>query len=99
MRIALAALLSFALLSASPAARADDDKPLPPHRHRPAYYAGWSMIATGGVASLLGAALTTRDDSASSTTGWVLAGAGTLTWIGGALVLRLSERREARAKR
>jgi hypothetical protein len=92
MRIALAALVLFALTLA-PVARADDDKPPPPHRHGAIWYAGWSMIGTGGVSTLLGAALTTREDSASSTTGWVLAGVGTATWIGGAVILRLGERR------
>lgn len=91
MRIALAALVLLAL-TASPDARADDDKPPPPHRHRAPWYGGWSMIMTGGVATLLGAALSTRDDRASSTTGWVLTGVGTATWIGGAVVLRLDER-------
>jgi hypothetical protein len=88
MRIALAALL----LLGSSAARAGDDKPPPPHRHGAAWYSGWSLIGTGGVATLLGTALSTRDDSASSTTGWVLVGVGTATWIGGAVILRLSER-------
>ncbi|MGZ3426846.1 MAG: hypothetical protein ACXVCV_09370 [Polyangia bacterium] len=95
MRIALAAL-TLLLVSLSPVARADDDQPPPPHRHGAVWYAGWSMIATGGVSTLLGAALTTRDDSASSTTGWVLAGVGTATWIGGAVILRLDERRRER---
>jgi hypothetical protein len=95
MRIALAALTLFAL-TAAPVARADDDKPPPPHRHRPIWSAGWSMIAVGGASTLVGAALTTREDGASSTTGWVLAGVGTATWVGGALMLRLSEKRAKR---
>jgi hypothetical protein len=92
MRIALAALTLFALTQARPA-RADDDKPPPPHHHGTIWYAGWSMIAVGGASTLVGAALTTREDSASSTTGWVLAGVGTAAWVGGAVILRLGEKR------
>lgn len=91
MRIALAAL-TLSALTAAPVAHADEDKPPPPHRHGAIWYAGWSMIGTGGVSTLLGTALTTREDSASSTTGWVLVGVGTAAWVGGALVFRLSER-------
>jgi hypothetical protein len=80
------------MLTAAPAAQADDDKPPPPHRHGTIWYAGWSMIATGGASTLVGVALTTREDSAASTTGWVLAGVGTAAWIGGAVVLQLRER-------
>jgi hypothetical protein len=97
MRIAVAALLLLALTASTPA-RADDDKPPPPHRHRWGWYAAWSMIATGGVSTLLGAALSTREDNASSTTGWVLVGVGTATWIGGAVMLRLGDRREQRPR-
>ena len=92
MRIALAALTLFTLTAAPAAAHADDDKPPPPHHHGTVWYAGWSMIATGGAATLVGAALTTRADSASSMTGWVLTGVGTAAWVGGAVVLRLRER-------
>jgi hypothetical protein len=94
----LAGIALVALLAVRPA-RADDDKPQPPHHHVAEWYAGWSLIAAGGVSTLLGAALTTRDDSASSTTGWVLAGVGTATWIGGALMLRMSEKRAKRLGR
>jgi len=90
MRIALAALL----LTSSVAAHAADDKPPPEHHHRHLFYSGWSLIGVGGVATLLGVALTTREDSASSTTGWVLAGVGTVQWIGGALILKLAEKRD-----
>ena len=88
MRIALAALVLFA----SSGVRAADDKPPPEHHHRHLFYSGWSLVGVGGVSTLLGAALTTREDSASSTAGWVLAGVGTATWIGGALILRFAEK-------
>jgi hypothetical protein len=88
MRIALAALLLFG----SGMARAADDVPPPPHRHRASWYSGWTLIVAGGTSTLLGAAFTTSEDTAKSTTGWVLAGVGTLTWVGGAVILKLSER-------
>jgi uncharacterized membrane protein YgdD (TMEM256/DUF423 family) len=96
--VALAASLAVSL-GAPPAARADDDKPQPPHHHSAMWYGGWSYVGVGGVATLLGVALTTRDDSASSTAGWVLAGVGTATWVAGALLLRFGEKRAAVRRR
>lgn len=97
MRVAaLAWALVLAVAVASPARGDDearpDDKPPPPHHHRASWYSGWSLIGVGGVSTLLGVALTTREESGASTTGWVLAGVGTATWVGGALIIRLSER-------
>jgi hypothetical protein len=94
----LAGIALVALLAAQPA-RADDDKPQPPHHHSAMWYGGWSYVGVGGVATLLGVALTTRDDSASSTAGWVLAGVGTATWVAGALLLRFGEKRAAVRRR
>jgi len=91
MRVALAMATLMAVTAARPA-RADDDKPPPPHHHRASWYSGWSLVGVGGVSTLLGVALTTREESGASTAGWVLAGVGTATWIGGAVILRLSER-------
>jgi hypothetical protein len=87
--LALAALVG---VGASPPARAEDDRPPPPHQHNASWYSGWSLIGVGGVSSLLGVALTTRDEPGAATTGWVLAGVGTATWIGGAVILKLTER-------
>jgi hypothetical protein len=91
MRVALAMTMLWAMTTARPA-RAEDDRPPPPHQHDASWYSGWSLIGVGGVSSLLGVALTTRDEPGAATTGWVLAGVGTATWIGGAVILKLTER-------
>jgi hypothetical protein len=96
MRLALVALLALAL--ARPAF-ADDGLvlvPPQPRRHPSSWYAGWSLVLLGGASTLVGAGLTIRQDQAGSTTGWALAGMGTATWVAGALVLRLGERRQRR---
>jgi hypothetical protein len=93
MRLSCAVLLS--LLVAQPAF-ADDDAPPPPHHHSQQWYAGWSLVMLGGASSLVGVGLTTNTEPGGSTAGWVLAGVGTATWIGGAVVLRLNERRMKR---
>ena len=93
MRVAVAFAALAAMIAAGPA-RAEDDRQPPPHQHDASWYSGWSLVGVGGVSSLLGVALTTRDEPGAATTGWVLAGVGTATWIGGAVILKLTERKK-----
>ena len=93
MRLALTVLL--AVLLAQPAFAEDPPGvvllPLRPHHHSRAWYVGWGLILLGGASTLVGVGLTIREDRAGSNTGWALAGAGTLTWVAGALVLKLRD--------
>ena len=98
MRLVLVLALATALVVRP--ARADDDKPPAPHRHSAMWYGGWSYVGVGGVATLLvGVALTTRDDSASSTAGWCWPASARLTWVAGALLLRFGEKRALAVRR
>ena len=80
--ILLAALLTGAL------ARADEPRP-------PTWYASWPLIVGGGATTLVGTALAMQDGSSRAThdAGWSLLGVGTAVWIGGSVMLRLSETR------
>ncbi len=93
MRLAALALVALLASSAARPARADDSEPPAPHHHTRIWYGGWSMILGGGAAALVGVALTTRNETAAPATGWALAGVGTATWVAGAVVLKLNERR------
>jgi hypothetical protein len=77
------------LLLASPLRAEEDDA----HR-KPTWYAGWSLIVGGGAIALTGTALSTREPQEQSTSGWVLLGAGTAIWIGGAVLLKFTHRHD-----
>ncbi|HEY2745845.1 MAG TPA: hypothetical protein VGL86_14515 [Polyangia bacterium] len=98
MRLAAVVLVALLLSSAARSARADDYPPPQPHHHTRTWYAGWSAVIGGGAAALVGVALTTRSETAVPATGWALAGVGTATWVAGALVLKLNERRVQQRK-
>jgi uncharacterized membrane protein YgdD (TMEM256/DUF423 family) len=90
--LAVVVVLLVALGIALPAVAAED-APEPPHHHPASWYGGWSLVLAGGAATLVGTALTTRSDESSTISGWVMASVGTATWIGGAVILRLAEKR------
>jgi hypothetical protein len=94
MRLALAVLLALTL--ARPALAGSDDAPQPLHHHPRGWYSAWGLVIGGGAVALVGVGLTTRSDPGGSTAGWSLAGIGTATWVAGALVLKLTERRALR---
>jgi hypothetical protein len=100
-------LLALALVVARPAHAEEPPRP----ESRPAvWYAGWSLIAAGGAATLTGAALTTQGNtdgngvpqpglSSAGTAGWVMVSLGTAVWIGGVLALKLTTGSAARGSR
>ena len=55
-----------------------------------------SLVMLGVTSALVGVGLITNTKPGAETAGWVMAGLGTATWIGGAVVLRLNERRSKR---
>jgi hypothetical protein len=99
MRLVQATILSWSLALA-PAALADNAVDTPaPHHHPSGWYSGWTLVVAGGATTLVGVALTTRSDQPSTpAVGWSLAGMGTVSWVAGALILKLSERRELQKK-
>jgi hypothetical protein len=98
MRLVQATILSWSLALA-PAAFAGDAEDPPPHHHPSGWYGGWTLVVAGGASTLVGVALTTRSDQPSTpAVGWSLAGMGTVSWVAGALILKLTERRELQKK-
>ena len=89
-------LLSLSLALAPAAFAGNDADPPAPHHHPSGWYSGWSLVIAGGTTALVGVALTTQDQQTTQAVGWTLAGIGTASWVAGALVLKLTERREQR---